>query len=487
MNLRLRRNHVLACLVVWGSGIGIAAVSPALGENTASAKNAIVTPLNMELTALDKYVATPDPSYQWKIIAQQDLPQGRVYIIDMTSQTWLSSAEVDRPVWRHWLTVVKPKGATSNKALMFISGGSNDGGPPKGPDGRMAQLALATNSVVAEIKMIPNQPLVFHNDGVKRKEDDLIAYTWDQFLKTGDSRWPARLPMVKSVVRAMDTVEAVFRDDDDTTHRVDQFVVAGGSKRGWTTWMTAAVDPRVVAIMPIVIDVLNLDVSMRHHYSAYGFWAPAIGDYVNHEIMHRRTLPRYVDLMRLEDPFAYRDRFTMPKCVINATGDQFFCPDSSQFYFDELPGEKHLCYVPNGEHSLDGTNALDAMIAFHYSIVHDIPRPECTWVFADDGSIQVKCSVPPKRAFLWQAVNETARDFRVDTIGRAYKSREITPTGNDREFHVSLPAPARGWSASLVQCEFDIGAPVPLRLTTGVRVLPEILPHADKEIPTNTP
>ncbi len=136
----------------------------------------------------------------------------------------------------------------------------------------LSQVALATKSVVAELKMVPNQPLVFHGDGVPRKEDDLIAYTWDQFLKTGDERWPARLPMVKSVVRAMDTVEALFNADDDETHRVSEFVVAGGSKRGWTTWMTAAVDKRVVAMMPIVIDVLNVDVSMRHHYSAYGFW-----------------------------------------------------------------------------------------------------------------------------------------------------------------------------------------------------------------------
>ena len=34
----------------------------------------------------------------------------------------------------------------------------------------------------------------------------------------------------------------------------DTFVVSGESKRGWTTWTTAAVDPRVVAMIPIVMD-----------------------------------------------------------------------------------------------------------------------------------------------------------------------------------------------------------------------------------------
>jgi PhoPQ-activated pathogenicity-related protein len=173
----------------------------------------------------------------------------------------------------------------------------------------------------------------------------------------------------------------------------------------------------------------------------------------------------------------------MPKCVINATGDQFFCPDSSQFYFGELPGEKHLCYVPNSEHSLDGTNALDTIIAFHYSIVHDIERPVCSWSFEDDGSIQVNCSTKPTRALLWQATNDKSRDFRVDTIGRSYKSRELAADGNG-DFRVELTPPEKGWSASLVQCEFDIGAPVPMRLSTGVRVLPDLLPFAEKEIPT---
>ena len=68
---------------------------------------------------------------------------------------------------------------------------------------------MTTRSVVAELRMVPNQPLVFANDGGReRSEDEIIAYTWDKFLRTGDERWPARLPMTKAVVRAMDAVTA---------------------------------------------------------------------------------------------------------------------------------------------------------------------------------------------------------------------------------------------------------------------------------------
>ena len=56
--------------------------------------------------------------------------------------------------------------------------------------------------------------------------------------------------------------------------------------------------------------------------------------------------------MRIEDPYEYRDRLTMPKFLVNATGDQFFLPDSWKFYLGDLPGETHVRYVPNADHGL---------------------------------------------------------------------------------------------------------------------------------------
>ena len=37
--------------------------------------------------------------------------------------------------------------------------------------------------------------------------------------------------------------------------------------------------------------------------------------------------------MEIEDPYEYRQRLTMPKYIVNASGDQYFLPDNSQFYF----------------------------------------------------------------------------------------------------------------------------------------------------------
>ena len=483
--MRVLYRCLMIAVVTFGTSHIVSSQEAAVLDRTAKDPNP-VTPvtINQELTAIDRYVAAPDSTFKWETVSTQVTPAGTLFVIDLKSQTWLRPDEVDRPIWQHWLTVFKPLGATSNKALMFISGGGNGGAAPKGLDPKLVAVAAATKSVVAELKQVPNQPLIFHGDGKSRVEDDLIGYTWDQFIKTGDDRWPARGPMTKAVVRAMDSVTALLGSEAGGQMSVNQFVVAGGSKRGWTTWMTAAVDKRVVGIAPMVIDVLNLDASMRHHFGAYGFWAPAIDEYVDHRIMQRRELPRYAELMQIEDPFAYRNRFTMPKCIINATGDQFFCPDASQFYFDELPGEKNLCYVPNTEHSMKESNAVETLVAFHHTIVNGTPRPEFVWKFDAANKLVVQCKTQPKRVTLWQAANPNARDFRVDTIGKAYQSKELTETG-DGIFEVQLVAPKKGWQASFVQCEFDVGAPVPMRLSTAVKVLPDVLPHWSKPIPKN--
>ena len=210
----------------------------------------------------------------------------------------------------------------------------------------MAKIAAKTGSVVTELKMVPNEPLQFVGEKRTRTEDSLIAYTWDKYLRTGDDRWPARLPMTKAVARAMDTVTDFLAKPEGGEVVVDKFVAAGGSKRGWTTWSIAAVDKRIVAIVPIVIDMLNVVPSFKHHYRAYGFYAPAVGDYVEMGIMGWQDTPEYKRLLEIIEPYEYLERYTMPKFLINASGDQFFLPDSWKFYYKNLLGQKHYPLRP---------------------------------------------------------------------------------------------------------------------------------------------
>jgi PhoPQ-activated pathogenicity-related protein len=430
-----------------------------------------------ERTALDRYVAAPDPNYSYKVIDNVPGKGYTTYILEMTSQSWLTTNEVDRTLWKHWMTITKPDTVTRPTSLLFIGGGSNGKEAPKEADPNMVKAALETKSVVAELKMVPNQPLVFKGDGEKRVEDSLIAYCWDKFLRTGDERWPTRLPMTKSAVRAMDTVTAFCSSKDGGEIKVNSFVVAGGSKRGWTTWTTAAVDKRVVAIVPFVIDMLNIVPSFIHHWEAYGFYAPAVGDYEAMGIMDWQGTPEYRNLMKIEEPYEYRDRLTMPKFIINATGDQFFLPDSSQFYFKELPGTKYLRYVPNGDHSLKDTDAFDSLIACYNAVLNDVPLPRFTWKSGPADSLVVETMDKPTAAKLWKATNPAARDFRVETLGKVWTSTDLVPQG-DGTYVVRVEKPEKGWTAYMVELTYaSKDRPAPFKFTTEVRVVPDTLPY----------
>ena len=425
-------------------------------------------------TPLDRYVAAPDPNYKWQVINTVPGEGYTAYVIDMTSQKWRTEAEVDRPLWQHWVTIFKPAEVKYSTGLLFITGGAN-GRPPAKPDASLANLATETSSVVAEIRMVPNQPLTFAGETKGRSEDAMIAYTWDKYLNGGDDNWPARLPMTKSAVRAMDTVTAFCASDQGGKIDVSKFVVAGASKRGWTTWTTAAVDKRVVAIIPMVIDLLNIEPSFIHHWQAYGFWAPAIHDYEEQGIMKWAGKPRYHELMKIEEPYEYRDRLTMPKLIMNASQDQFFLPDSSQFYFDDLKGEKHLRYVPNVGHNLAGSDARDSMLAFYRSVLTGEKRPDFTFSNEKNGSIKIKTRDKPLEVKLWQATNPNARDFRLETLGPAYKSKVLSEE-KAGEYIATVEKPEKGWTAFFVELTFPSSGKQPHKFTTGVRIVPDVLP-----------
>jgi PhoPQ-activated pathogenicity-related protein len=409
----------------------------------------------LQETALDDYVHAPDTNYAFHLVASVTNKDSIAFVLEMTSQAWLTTNEVDRPVWKHWLTIIKPNHVGSSKSLLFITGGANGGNPPTTIDPNLSRIAVATRSVVSELKMVPNQPLVFAGETQGRKED-----------------------------RAMDTVSAFCRRAEVGKVKIGAFVVAGGSKRGWTTWTTAAVDKRVVAIVPFVIDLLNIEPSMMHHYAAYGFWAPSIGDYTAFHIMDWNGTPEYKALVKIEEPFNYRSRLTMPKFIINASGDQFFLPDSSQFYFDELSGTKYLRYVPNADHSLRGSDAYNTLEACYNAVIYDLPLPKFSWTREKNGGLKVTVKDPPSEVKLWQATNPGARDFRLETLGPKWQSSVLSETGKGI-YLGQVAKPEKGWTAFFVELTFPGAGQDQFKFTTEVRVVPDVLPY--KFVPKGRP
>ncbi|MBX3415719.1 MAG: PhoPQ-activated pathogenicity-related family protein [Pirellulales bacterium] len=437
-------------------------------------------PAATEETALDRYLAQPDPVYGWKVARTVEQADHTLYVLELTSQTWRTEKDVDRPVWKHWLSIVVPKELKyPHTAFLYIGGGENgDPAPEKVPE-RVTELARGTGTVVAELGMVPNQPLRFTDSPDEaREEDNIIGYTRVKYMQTRDETWLVRLAMVKSGIRAMDAMQEFLATDAGGKLDIQSFVVAGASKRGWTTWLVGATDPRVVAIVPLVIDALNSEEITRHHYRAYGFFSPALDDYVRHGLFPGKIgTPEYREILNIEDPYEYRarERLQIPKFIVNAAGDEFFLPDNAQFYYPALSEEKHLRYVPNAKHSLAGSDARESIEAFYQSILDDQPRPHFRWRHQGAGTVVVTPVEKPSKVTLWQATNPQARDFRLDELGKAYQPTVLEPAA-DGAYEARVPATPQGYTAYFVELEFPSGGRYPFKFTTDVRVVPDVLP-----------
>lgn len=434
-------------------------------------------------TALDVYVAKADPSYSFQILATNPGVGYTVYDVAMTSQTWRSTAETQWNEWKHRMTIIVPSLVTSNKSLLSISGGGHagDGGfgssGPSGPElSFLSTLAVTTGTVVSTLSNVPYQPLQFAGESFTRTEDEIIAKSYRKYLDGGDDEWPALLPMVKSAVRAMDTVQSVAQQQNNVA--VTNFVVTGASKRGWTTWLTAAADPRVTAIAPAVINVLNMDEQMEHHKRVYegvtvgtvGGYSVAVEDYVNEGIFDEFDTPRGQDLLKIVDPYEYRDRLTMPKMMINGTGDEFFVPDSDQFFFKDLLGSKHVRYIPNAGHGLSA-DAFNTLGTFYASQVTNTSLPQFTWTVNPGGSIQVNTTSTPTEVRLWQATNPNSRDFRQAVVGNSviWNSTLLTPA-SPNSYLAQVPRPASGHTAYMVELTYNVLGQS-MKFTTEVAVV----------------
>lgn len=447
-----------------------------------------------ETQALDRYVRKEDAGIATVPILEESQPfgGGRWDVVSLVSQQWRDSSEVTPHIWQHWLALAIPDEITNDTALLFISGGSMSQSPPA-PVPELIDFALRSGSIVALLKMVPNQPTVFTGEGVPRSEDEIIAYTFDQYMNSHvmgqtDEEWPALLPMAKSAVRAMDAVQQ-YAGSLASPIEVKDFVVTGASKRGWTTWLTAATDARVVGIAPMVIDMLNLAPQMDWHYSALCGYSEEIHDYVDMGVIARLYTPEGVSLRKIVDPMMYLSRLAIPKLGLNGTADEFFVPDSAQFYYMDAAdyGSMHLRYFPNGNHYLlEGYDAtVRGMLPFYNAVVNNEVLPHLDWTITDsphEATLDVVLDTAPLSAHLWTGtVGETSgvRDFRLGTVGDdVWQSTPLTSVDPDGTYYsATLSAPPAGWTGYFMSFEFPSATDgEPHVFTTEVRCVPSMPP-----------
>jgi PhoPQ-activated pathogenicity-related protein len=409
---------------------------------------------------LASYVSRPEPKFRWELKREIGLPDARIFDLHFVSQDWQAI------VWEHQLQVYVPAGAIPAPTMLLW----NQGGIAS--DGSMAfglDLARRLKAPVAFLYGIPNQPL-FNG----KKEDTLIAETFVRYLETGDDSWPLLFPMVKSLVKAMDVLEAFTRKQWE--HKLTGFVVSGASKRGWTTWLTAAADTRVVAIAPLVIDTLNMRAQGPYQLKSFGNYSDQIRDYTERGLVPMPDTPEAKKLWTMVDPWIYRSKITIPKLLINGNNDPYWTSDALNLYWDDLPGEKWITYVPNAGHNLeqkfaDGSRpsrerAIASLAAFAHSTAHGKSFPRLRWTHADaegQARLTVASSPAPVAARLWLARAPT-RDFRL----AQFQDRPLDVVAG--QIVADVPRPAEGNVLFFAELDYEVDG-LKHQLSTQVRIV----------------
>uniref|UniRef100_A0A2C9KY60 Uncharacterized protein n=1 Tax=Biomphalaria glabrata TaxID=6526 RepID=A0A2C9KY60_BIOGL len=180
-------------------------------------------------TPLDDYVIRPDENYYYGFLMELKGPDYVVYILNMTSQKWMTEAETSKPLWWHFVSVIIPNTLNYTETVfLYIDGGDNDNKIPSIKDesiAGMTTLAVSTGAICAVINQIPNQPTVFLDDPERKEryEDSIIAWTWRKFLDGEMSpEILLRLPMTKAVVRGMDSISTFYQSLRGST--INKFV-----------------------------------------------------------------------------------------------------------------------------------------------------------------------------------------------------------------------------------------------------------------------
>lgn len=398
-------------------------------------------------TALQSYLHNSDETFKWELKEKYSLEDLTAYEILLTSQQWREH------IWTHQLTIFVPEEVAYDGALLFVTGGSTkDGLPnwkPKDHDetAALAQIAQKNSAITAVLRQTPNQPLY---DGLT--EDQLISFTLHHFKNDNDYTWPLLFPMVKSATKAMDAIEAFSKKE--LNKNISRFTVAGASKRGWTSWLTGANDKRVEAIGPMVIDVLNMPVSLDYQIEAWQEYSIQIEDYTKLEIPQAVNTPAGNAITEMIDPYSYRKTLTMPKIIFIGTNDEYWPVDAIKNYINDIPGENYIHYVPNAGHGLNGgEQALRALSGFWAKTLKKKPYNELKYqINTDESSATLSVNSTSDEilnVYLWSA-NSDDRDFRDEE----FTSKNIS-SSNKGETNYKVLFPKTGYKAFYIDLEFS--------------------------------
>ena len=400
--------------------------------------------------ALRHYIDNGDDTFAWQLRDSLVKDNVTAYRLRMRSQTWREKE------WIHELVIFVPRHISHPETLIHISGGSanEQTGEPNYHSwddtliGFMGDIASRCQALTAILWQVPRQPLY---GGMT--EDELVSFTFHNFQQDHDFSWPLLFPMTKSALRAMDAIEE-FSAQRHHAVRSNRFVMNGISKRGWTTWLTAATgDERIVAIAPMVIDILNMPVSVPYQRHMFGSYSIHIQDYVNLGLTEELVTPTGRELVAMIDPYSYRKLYTLPKMLFFGTNDEFWTVDAVKNYIDGIPGPTFTSYVTNAGHSLgDKRAAFSTLEAFFSQTIEGRKYPRFDYSAREQqGGAKLTLKTDKrhlKDIIIWEATS-TSKDFR---------QSKFTPThlgiSHKGKAQVDVAFPAEGYKAFIVMAKY---------------------------------
>jgi PhoPQ-activated pathogenicity-related protein len=370
--------------------------------------------------------------------------------ISFQSQVW---REIP---WRHELIIKYPQKARHDDVVVVLLTGGSGGEASQASMQRLADT-LGIRAVV--LTKVPNQPLF---DG--KTEDALLSYTLDQYRRSGDGTWPLLFPMVTSVIKGLDTLQTTLKQP----HL--KVVLMGASKRGWTTYLTGAIDKRIVGIVPAVYEMIAIPRQIALARERYGRDSEKLRPYTALGLTSSLLEPRVAKVISWIDPAQYFSAITMPKLVLLGANDPYWVVDSVREYWNKLPEPKMLRILPNvGHGALSEAVAAEAVASFVRMILDKEALPNATWKFSSvaNGKALILGNGMDSisRCTAWRALSNDA-DFRdaefqsspcvVTEDGRGFRSElSVPPTENTAVF-VDLEIASRGGQKLLLSTESQV-------------------------------
>ena len=374
------------------------------------------------------------------------------FFLSSTGFSYTISSTIDGKIWKgiHWyhrLIIIIPRSLLiKDYILLHIEG-------TKSPQRILRYFEPFSEKLkmpIAVIFDIPNQPLF---GGLK--EDSLVAYTFRKFIQTQDPNWIIFSPMIRSVREAMNYLENYFSQHFDI--RLKGFILSGISKRGWTTYLTAAKDRRVKGIIPLSFDNVNFLKTIPHQLDQWGSYSADLIDYSKDGLLDMLSTSIGKKLLSFVDPWYMRKKLKIPKLIVVGTNDTYWTIDAASLYFYGLWGSNYIYYMPNRGHSLGwDKKIIETLKRFILSVArhYNLARFKFSYYYVPKENrvyFKIKSKkVRPKNASIWYAMSYT-KDFR----NAVFREKPLFFSSTEKSFFGWLWLPESRFMAIYPEVEYS--------------------------------